>query len=41
MNLQAELDVRNDEIEALKQDNTRWKTRTHQNLEKYEVSYGT
>lgn len=36
-NLEAELDVRRDEIEALHQDNSRWKLRTQQILEKYEV----
>ena len=35
---EADLNVRNDEIEALHQDNARWKLRTQQILEKYEVS---
>lgn len=35
--LQSDLEVKNDEVSGLKEDNERWKVRTQQILEKYEV----
>jgi hypothetical protein len=35
--LQAELGVKNEELISLQQDNEKWKSRTQQILQKYEV----